>query len=549
MAVLVLTTCHARRGKTPLVAFARHERNSKMKKINISMMVLLLIMSVFVNAQQDFALRIQQVPSFATDDPPNFVIDPPSGLVIVRWLYNELTGNLYGITNYFYITNTGGSGSIDFSLMARGSAEFTENKKFTVEGLSSYTLETFVPVRENGTTTIFTGFPGVEFLSRQINGVTVTGAPVSTLMRKRSKFYFENITFANNMFVVVGNYGAVNISSDGKNWAKQNFVSDKSLSSVAYGNGLWVVTAWDSFIYTSENAEIWKQEIVLNDWLSGVIYGNGRFVAVGGSIYTSVDGSKWDKAIEGSYNFSGLNYVNNTFIAVGDGIFTSTTGTSWTQVLPPPSDSHISGIAYGNGVYVAVGWKWGDSKGIVYTSLNGSEWVYQTMNIADIKMLDKVAFGNGHFIAVGDSGAVIESTDGIAWTLIPSGTTKQLTGITFGDSLFVAVGEGYTILTLSTTTDIFSKSTNLPESFLLYQNYPNPFNPNTTIDFHLPQRAFVSLKVFDLIGSEIATIISEELLAGSYSKQWNANNLSSGIYFYRLQADNYTETKKLLLSK
>jgi hypothetical protein len=88
-----------------------------------------------------------------------------------------------------------------------------------------------------------------------------------------------------------------------------------------------------------------------------------------------------------------------------------------------------------------------------------------------------------------------------------------------------------------------------PERFALVDAYPNPFNPSTTISFTLPSRSFVALKIFDLLGREVATIFSEEMSAGSYSKQWNAAKISSGIYFYRLQAESFTETKKLVLLK
>lgn len=87
----------------------------------------------------------------------------------------------------------------------------------------------------------------------------------------------------------------------------------------------------------------------------------------------------------------------------------------------------------------------------------------------------------------------------------------------------------------------------LPETFTLMQNYPNPFNPTTTISFTLPSRAFVSLKVFDLMGMEAAVIVSDKLPAGTYLRQWNADGMPSGIYFYRLQAGPATETKKLIL--
>jgi hypothetical protein len=87
----------------------------------------------------------------------------------------------------------------------------------------------------------------------------------------------------------------------------------------------------------------------------------------------------------------------------------------------------------------------------------------------------------------------------------------------------------------------------ISNDFELLQNFPNPFNPTTTISFSLPSRSFVSLKVFDLLGKEVATIISEEMPVGKYSKQWNAANVSSGVYFYRLQAGTFTEIKKLVL--
>jgi hypothetical protein len=81
-----------------------------------------------------------------------------------------------------------------------------------------------------------------------------------------------------------------------------------------------------------------------------------------------------------------------------------------------------------------------------------------------------------------------------------------------------------------------------PKVFALCQNYPNPFNPTTTISFDLPSKSFASLKVYDIIGREVATVVSEEMSAGSYTRQWIATNMSSGVYFYRLQTGTFTET-------
>jgi hypothetical protein len=92
-----------------------------------------------------------------------------------------------------------------------------------------------------------------------------------------------------------------------------------------------------------------------------------------------------------------------------------------------------------------------------------------------------------------------------------------------------------------------AKGNNHPISFQLYQNYPNPFNPSTTISFSIPSKSFVTLKVYDLIGRELATLVSEELPAGNHSRQWIATGLSSGVYFYRLQTASFTQTRKLIL--
>ena len=88
-----------------------------------------------------------------------------------------------------------------------------------------------------------------------------------------------------------------------------------------------------------------------------------------------------------------------------------------------------------------------------------------------------------------------------------------------------------------------------PKIFSLRQNYPNPFNPSTTISFDIPLDSYVSLKVFDMLGREVATLISEKMSAGTYTHLWNASGLTSGVYFYSLQAGSYIETKKLLFLK
>ena len=88
-----------------------------------------------------------------------------------------------------------------------------------------------------------------------------------------------------------------------------------------------------------------------------------------------------------------------------------------------------------------------------------------------------------------------------------------------------------------------------PEEFKLAQNYPNPFNPSTAIGYSIPQEGFTSLKIYDLLGNELATLFSEVKLAGNYEVEFDATVLSSGIYFYQLKAGTFIETKKMLLVK
>ncbi|MFA5832784.1 MAG: T9SS type A sorting domain-containing protein [Bacteroidota bacterium] len=88
-----------------------------------------------------------------------------------------------------------------------------------------------------------------------------------------------------------------------------------------------------------------------------------------------------------------------------------------------------------------------------------------------------------------------------------------------------------------------------PNTFTLDQNYPNPFNPSTTLSYKIAQAGFVSLKVYDLLGREVATLVNEVMQPGNYTAQWNASGFSSGIYFYKMDAGSFVSTKKMILMK
>jgi hypothetical protein len=142
-------------------------------------------------------------------------------------------------------------------------------------------------------------------------------------------------------------------------------------------------------------------------------------------------------------------------------------------------------------------------------------------------------------------GSTTTNTNG-AFSLVVSDPSVEAVAVTATNPLS-GVTSGFAKQSL--LTGVENKVNLQPEAFSLEQNYPNPFNPSTTISFSLPLKSFVSLKVYDLIGREVATLISEEMSASIHTKQWNPATMPSGTYFYRLQSGTNTETKKLVLMK
>ena len=117
-----------------------------------------------------------------------------------------------------------------------------------------------------------------------------------------------------------------------------------------------------------------------------------------------------------------------------------------------------------------------------------------------------------------------------------------------GTSINLIAGFGSGVIGVSTSNEVID--TDIPQEFSLKQNYPNPFNPSTNIVFQLPQTAQVRLEVFNTIGAIVGVLVDEQRSAGEYTIQFNAGNLASGVYFYRLIADNnIVSTQKMLLIK
>jgi len=126
---------------------------------------------------------------------------------------------------------------------------------------------------------------------------------------------------------------------------------------------------------------------------------------------------------------------------------------------------------------------------------------------------------------------------------VESGSTLKIIA-----GFFFNAVDGAKIYTREFVTSVDGDNSEIPKNFRLEQNYPNPFNPTTTIKYQIPELSFVKLKVFDVLGNEVASLVNEELNAGTYEVIFDAVELSSGFYFYQLQAGGgFTETNKMLL--
>jgi len=126
------------------------------------------------------------------------------------------------------------------------------------------------------------------------------------------------------------------------------------------------------------------------------------------------------------------------------------------------------------------------------------------------------------------------------------------TGMVFNQSgeLFISLfADGEILKVTGIPVSVEDITTSIPETFLLNQNYPNPFNPSTKISWQSPVGSHQSLKIYDLLGNEVATLVDEYKPAGIYEIEFGASGLTSGIYFYRLQTDSFVETKKMILLK
>ncbi len=162
--------------------------------------------------------------------------------------------------------------------------------------------------------------------------------------------------------------------------------------------------------------------------------------------------------------------------------------------------------------------------------------VYQT-NVFDTIVTVKVIHYSAGGLVEGtelwtDEFGMLYQDQSEGWTLTFLLRGCIINGIAYGDTSFTVGIEDESIIT---------------HNFSLYQNYPNPFNPTTTIEYELKEYSFISLKVYDLLGNEISTLVNEEKYPGKYSINFNGSNLASGVYFYKLLIGGNSQIRKMIL--
>ena len=210
-------------------------------------------------------------------------------------------------------------------------------------------------------------------------------------------------------------------------------------------------------------------------------------------------------------------------------------------------------------VYVSLGYY---QTGIMRTTDGGQSWQYiynqfQSGNFPG--SFYELFFNNGYIYAVcgatdGVTGYMVKSSDG--GFNFTNYTAFRLVGYVFDAYFFKSspvvytCGEGgYIVKFNDYLTNVSNYSNTIPNKYHLSQNYPNPFNPTTKIRFDLPEQSLVSIKVYDITGKEVSTLVNSEYNSGSYSVDFNGENLSSGIYFYRIKAGDFISTRRMMLIK
>ena len=319
---------------------------------------------------------------------------------------------------------------------------------------------------------------------------------------------------------------------------------------------------WTSII--TQNFSNYGQPLEMDQNNPNVYY----FAPDNGGFRKSTDNGATFTEISGNYPFRSpcdiiVMWDNSNVVFVADGITGSgqaklyksiNAGVNWTLVHTAAASEipSMCNTVFNNNIIWCTEW----SGNTVYKSTDaGDTWTINHSNSfsgwgSDICREDPTMMITGSWGAA----AVMSLNSGVTWTNISSGLSGHGGGILIPDRGYILAHQGSNIYKLNVQYSVItaiSENTisNIPRDFNLSQNYPNPFNPTTNIKFDIPKSGNVSLKVYNELGKEVNTLVNSFRNAGAYEINFDASGLSSGIYFYKLESEGLTSTKKMLLVK
>ncbi|MBS1513782.1 MAG: T9SS type A sorting domain-containing protein [Bacteroidetes bacterium] len=335
--------------------------------------------------------------------------------------------------------------------------------------------------------------------------------------RKIRDFAYSNLT--STLWCAAENSGLYFSTNNGTNWIREYSSFTTSPIAVATANQ-YVIMSRSNYIYSTTNNGV--------NWVT--MDGNDPSSSNQKSI--GIDGNK-------IYLGDGYSGVYVTFLG----------GTSWTQIngnLTGNSQA-INELRCANGkIYVVT------EAGIYSSTNNGTNWINLNPSLSTTSIWSLSILNSNIFIGTANK-IYLSTNDGINWSDITAGlpANPNVTEIAYNNQYIFAMlqtGAVYRLLK-SSVIGINNISSEVPSKYSLSQNYPNPFNPVTNIEFSLPEKSFVKLSVYDISGRQVAQLVNENLSAGTFKYDFNAENLTSGTYFYKLETDKFSETKKMILLK
>jgi len=371
--------------------------------------------------------------------------------------------------------------------------------------------------------------------------------------------------------VAVGGLGTVLITSDGgETWAapEGSLPGNGSLLGVCFGDSLRgvIVGPGGAVWWTADGGQHWAAGLsnTLENLSDVAMFSSldGLAVGWGGTVLRTTDGGANWTALASSTTqpLWGVSTLDaSTAIAVGDYTILRTAdgGDSWIEIThpnPPGGNSYLYDVAFSDSLRgIAVG----DFATVLRTEDGGLSWTLEHSSNNDAHWFQAVATRDtSNAIAVGwfDDGrqnALRTNDGGRNWSLEPTGYGRRLGSVVYRGDLLIATGWGGLMFK---ARDHVAVAFPL-RPFALLQNRPNPFNPQTTIAFELPNEQAVSLRVFDLSGRLVRVLVDGEVYGQGHSEAtWNGRDdsgrqVAAGMYFYRLGAGDYTETKRMALVK